>query len=234
MSPEHPPNSEPLQEPLSSRSRRDGLNSGTSRCRDAQGARFKNCGISGSNYFTKTMVQLMYLENSNRHGYEIGHMPRTKMGPLFFWSPPRFFWPPPYSFWPPTMFFWPPYLVFYWPRGSAFRSPMKSIEFLGMAIILFTRQVCFFFGSRSSRTSQRFCWSNFFWLRLQELYSPWMAWMAGSMKVRCVSGSSRGFSSKLLGFMGSEKHHEMVHGDTRILIQLMYLENSEADMCRDG
>ena len=34
----------------------------------------------------------------------------------------------------------------------------------------------------------------------------------------------RGFSSKLWDF-GSEKHHEMVHGDTRILIQLMYLES---------
>ena len=43
-----------------------------------------------------------------------------------------------------------------------------------------------------------------------------------SMKVRCFS---RGFSSKLWDF-GSEKHHEMVHGDTRILIQLMYLESS--------
>ena len=42
-----------------------------------------------------------------------------------------------------------------------------------------------------------------------------------SMKVRCVSG----IFIKTLGIMGSEKHHEMVHGDTRILIQLMYLES---------
>ena len=41
------------------------------------------------------------------------------------------------------------------------------------------------------------------------------------MKVRCFS---RGFLSKLWDFV-SEKHREMVHGDTRILIQLMYLES---------
>ena len=65
----------------------------------------------------------------------------------------------------------------------------------------------------------------FFWLRLQEPAVFSLDGLDGGRVIDEGALLQQGIFIKTLGFMGSEKHREMVNGDTRILIQLMYLES---------